>query len=69
MLGAPMRGRSPPCIPQLHQTGRKALCLEQAQTLDVKMRFIRRDVALTHVTNELSGLIGLTGNISQLIKN
>lgn len=31
------------------------------RTLDVKIRFIRRDVALAHVTNELSGLIGPDG--------
>jgi uncharacterized protein (TIGR02246 family) len=30
-------------------------------TLDVKVRFIRPDVALVHVTNELSGLIGASG--------
>lgn len=31
------------------------------QTLDVAVRFIRPDVALAHVTNELSGLLGPDG--------
>ena len=31
------------------------------KTLDVKVRFIRPDVALAHVTNELSGLLSPDG--------
>ena len=32
------------------------------KTLDVRVRFIRPDVALAHVTNELSGLVGPEGH-------
>ena len=31
------------------------------RTLDVEIRFIRPDVALVHVTNELSGLVSVSG--------
>ena len=31
------------------------------RTLDVKIRFIKPDVALVHVTNELSGLVSASG--------
>jgi uncharacterized protein (TIGR02246 family) len=31
------------------------------KTLDVRIRFIRPDVALAHVTNELSGVLGAEG--------
>ena len=33
------------------------------KTLDVAVRFIRPDVALAHVTNELSGLVGPEGQM------
>jgi len=33
------------------------------RTLDVAVRFLRPDIALVHVTNELSGLVALDGQV------
>jgi hypothetical protein len=33
----------------------------ELRTEDIKIRFIRPDVALAHVTNEMSGLVGPNG--------
>ena len=45
-------------LSRIFQTRGRNVTLE---TLDVRVRFIRPDVALAHVTNQLSGLIGPEG--------
>jgi uncharacterized protein (TIGR02246 family) len=45
-------------LTEIFATRAKAVTLK---TLDVTIRFIRRDVAVAHVTNELSGLVSPEG--------
>lgn len=35
----------------------------RVKTLDIRLRLIRQDVALVHVTNEISGVLGASGQI------